>query len=173
MTSASGEAFRVAGAVAHLPPGIVEIGDLLGAGALGGIFGGCRLDGAAGFENAAEQVEVLDIGTHPFKHVSVEDIPVVLIADGGSDAWLATDKAFGFQHFQRFANDGAADAVELAEIVFAGQRRARGIAVRTDILSDRRRDVAAYARAALDAAAFGPALSLDCFQLTSPLCLAC
>ena len=99
--------------------------------------------------------------SHPFEHVGIEDVPVVLVADGRADTRLAAHEAFGFQDFQGFANDGAADAVDFAEVVFARQRQACRITVATDILRDRGRDVSAHARAALGARVFALTLLLD------------
>jgi len=119
-----GKAFRIIAAVAHALPGVFQIGNLASRGAFGCIF--CRggLYGAACLEDGAENIEIGDIGTHPFQHVLVENVPVIPVADSGADARLAAHEALGFQHLEGFADNSAADAVHFAKIVFARQGRA-------------------------------------------------
>lgn len=135
-------------------PGLLQIGDLLGGRAACGIFGRCRLDRAAGLQDTRQQVEVAEMRPHPLQHILIEDVPFVLVADGGADAWLAAHEALGFQDFQGFSDDGAADAMEVAEIVFARQQRTGGVSVGADIVGNRRRDVTADARPPLGRRSF-------------------
>ncbi len=158
-----GEGFGIVACRLHALPGSSRSAISWARRAACGIFGGSRLDRAARFEDARQQVEVAEMRPHPLQHILIEDVPFVLIADGGADARLAAYKPLGFQDLQGFADDGAADAMEVAKVVFARQQRTGGVPVGADILGNRRRDVTADARPALaGAAVFSSRLAAGC-----------
>ena len=86
----------------------------------------------------------IEIGAYPFENLSVQNVPFILSAHDGANAWAAHHQPFRLKDFQRFANNRAADAVFFAEIVFTRQVRPLGEFSRKDVrgdgLSDRQAD---------------------------------